>query len=110
MNEQGIDLVAVTFNVAPALEERFIDWLLVREEVAGFTSYTVHGHGSDHDHLTVAEQVSGRRRRTEFRVELARAALDPLLAALSTDFAGVDLYYVVLPVLRSRHLSVPSRH
>ena len=110
MSEQGVEFVAVTFNVAPALEERFIDWLLVREEVAGFTSCTVYGHGSDHDHLTVAEQVSGRRRRTEFRVELSRAALDPLVAALTKDFAGVDVYYVVVPVLRSGHLSVPSRH
>lgn len=95
---------AVTLNVAPAAEERVVDWLLGREETAGFTSYTAFGHGADHDDLSIAEQVTGRQRRAEIRLELAQPLIDPFLAALIAAFDGTDLYYFVTPVLRSGHL------
>jgi len=104
MSEQPINTLTVTLNVVPALEERVVDWLLARDDAIGFTSYAVHGHGADPGRLTVAEQVSGRQRRMEFRVELSAAALDGFLAELGTEFAGVDLYYFVSPVLRAGHL------
>lgn len=96
--------VTMTINVLPTFEERVVDWLLDHEAIAGFTSHAAHGHGSSHDGLSVAEQVSGRQRRTEFRVELPAAALDGLLASLAQNFADTDLYYYVTPVLRSGHL------
>lgn len=94
---------AITLNVAPALEERIVDYLLARDGVVGFTSYAAYGHGSRHDDLSVAEQVSGRQRRVEFRVELPRTELDGFVAALRESFAGTDLYYLVTPVERSGH-------
>jgi hypothetical protein len=96
--------VMVTVNVPPAIEERFVDWLLSSDAIAGFTSYEAYGHGANHDHLSVAEQVSGRQRRVEFRIQLAAEALDAVLAALTAGFRGVDLYFLVTPVLRSGHL------
>jgi Protein of unknown function (DUF3240) len=98
--------VMVTVNVPPALEERFVDWLLSSDVVAGFTSYVAYGHGASHDHLSVAEQVSGRQRRIEFRIQLAAETLDGFIAVLAAGFRGVDLYFVVTPVLRSGHLGV----
>lgn len=96
--------VALTLNVAPAFEERIVDWLLDRDAASGFTSYAAHGHGARHDELSLAEQVSGRQRRVEFRVELPAGELDGVVAELAARFAGTDLYYYVTPVLRSGHL------
>lgn len=97
--------VVVTLNVAPALEERVVDWLLELEQ--GFSSASIHGHGARDSELSVAEQVSGRQKRVEFRTEMAAATVDGFLAALATRFAGTDLYFFVTPVLRSGHLHKP---
>jgi hypothetical protein len=96
--------VAIALNVAPAFEERVVDWLLARDAASGFTSYAAFGHGARQDELSLAEQVQGRQRRIEFRVELPNGALDAFVAALTASFAGTDLYYYVTPVLRSGHL------
>lgn len=110
MSEPYGQTAAITLNVAPAFEERVVDWLLARDGTPGFTSYAAHGHGARHDELSVAEQVSGRQRRVEFRVELPRRELDAFVAALVEDFAGIDLYYFVTPVEQSGHLrSLPTR-
>lgn len=96
--------VAVTINVPPAFEERVVDWLLARDVASGFTTYAAHGHGARHDELSTAEQVSGRQKRVEFRVEIPAAILEELLQALTTRFTGVDLYYFVTDVRTSGHL------
>jgi hypothetical protein len=95
--------VIVTLNIVPALEERVVDWLLARNG-GGFTSRAAYGHSSHHDLLSVAEQVSGRQRRLEFEVELRAGALEDFIAELSDAFVNADLYYTVVPVLRSGHL------
>ena len=104
MIEYGAGQVAVTINIAPTAEERVIDWLLGREETTGFTSYAAYGHGASHHDLSIAEQVTGRQRRVEIRIELAQSALEPVLAAVVAEFEGTDLYYYVTPILRSGHL------
>jgi hypothetical protein len=96
--------VMVTVNVPPAIEERVIDWLLSSDAVARFTSYEAYGHGASHEHLSGAEQVAGRQRRVELRIQLAAEALDGVIDALTAGFRGVDLYFFVTPVLRSAHL------
>lgn len=101
--------VALTLNALPALEERLVDWLLARDDVAGFTSYPVHGHAARHDELTVAEQVAGKQRRHEIRVELRAAELDDFIAALARDHGEADLYWFVVPVVRSGHLGNNQR-
>lgn len=104
MTAEQEDRVAVTLSVLPALEERVVDWLIDRDVATGFASYGASAHSADHSALSAAEQVSGRQRRLEFRVELSRAALDDFLAALAGRFGGADLYYYVVPVLRSGHM------
>jgi hypothetical protein len=96
--------IALTLNVAPALEEHLFDWLLARDDATGFTSYAAHGHGARDDRLSVAEQVSGRQRRLEIRVELRASELDGLLAALARDHGGADLHWFVVPIVRSGRL------
>jgi hypothetical protein len=94
-------LVAVTLSLAPALEERVIDWLLARGDVATFTSVVVHAYGGDSRGLSVAEQVSGRQRRVELTVELPAGAVDRWLEDVATAFVGTDLRYRVTPILLS---------
>ena len=74
------------------------------EDVTGFTSVTAYGHGANDGELSVAEQVTGRQKRAEVRLEMAVDAVDTLLAALAAAFDGTELYYFVTPVLRSGHL------
>ena len=62
--------VVVTLDLSSALEERVIDWLLARPDVATFTSAIVHAYGADSRGLSTAEQVSGRQRRAELTIEL----------------------------------------
>ncbi|HEY9182956.1 MAG TPA: DUF3240 family protein [Gammaproteobacteria bacterium] len=97
-------LVAVTLDLAPALEERVVDWLLSREDVETFTSRGIQGHGSARHELSIAEQVSGRQRRVELRIELAAAVVDGWLAALAETFGGGDVRYSVVPIIRSGRL------
>jgi hypothetical protein len=104
MSEHAKTTFAMTLNVAPSAEERVVDWLLGREETKGFTSYAAFGHGASHDDLSIAEQVTGRQRRIEFRLELPQPLVEPFLAALIAAFDGTDLYYFLNPVLRSGHL------
>jgi len=72
----------ITLNVPPAFEDRIVDWLLARDSRSGFTADAAYGHGSRHDNLSIAEQVSGRQRRTEFRVTLAAPLLDAFVGDL----------------------------
>jgi hypothetical protein len=104
MNDTHEQRVAITLNVAPAFEERVVDWLLARDAASGFTTYAAFGHGARQDELSLSEQVQGRQRRIEFRIELPSSALDVFVAALLASFGGTDLYYYVTPVLRSAHL------
>jgi hypothetical protein len=104
MNERSPRTVLVALNVPPALEERLIDWLLARDADAGFTLYTARGHGAHSGRLSIAEQVRGYQHRSEARMELPEAQLDDVVAELGSVFGGADVFYYVIPVLRSGHL------
>lgn len=81
----------LVLNIAPALAEDLIDYLLGIDGVEGFTSYHVHGHG-DHNSLSVTEQVSGRRKREQFELLLSPELVPSVLAGLA-DQVGRDIVY-----------------
>ncbi|MDX1490787.1 MAG: DUF3240 family protein [Pseudohongiellaceae bacterium] len=81
----------LVLNVAPALAEDLIDYLLRIDGVDGFTSYHVHGHG-EHGGLTVAEQVSGRRKREQFEILIAEPLIPTVIAGLAEN-VGRDIVY-----------------
>jgi hypothetical protein len=95
----------LTLNVSPALEDAIVDWLLGQGLEQGFSTCHVDGHGSDHERLSIAEQVRGRQHRVEFRLVLEPESAQRMLAVLQTDFAGADVFYFLMPVLNSGHLS-----
>ncbi|MBL4571768.1 MAG: DUF3240 family protein [Gammaproteobacteria bacterium] len=81
----------LVLNTAPELEEDLIDYLLGFEQIEGFTSYQVHGHG-EHHNLNVAEQVTGRRRRSQYEIFLPNSAIPMVLEGLSSA-VGKDIVY-----------------
>lgn len=90
--------------VAPDIEDVIVDWLLERDEVSGFTSFPINGHGASPHAMTLAEQVAGRRRQILFQTHLPRSEADGLLADLKRDFAGSGMHYWLLPLAAAGHL------
>ena len=80
------------------LEERVVDWLLGREDVASFSTAAVELHGADPVRLRGAERVSGRQRRTEFRVRIAASQLDSMTAALTEELKSADASWLAVPI------------
>jgi hypothetical protein len=104
MNAFSSEQVLVVITSPPSLESQLVDWLLSQEGGIGFSSTAVNGHSARHDHLSIAEQVSGRQRRLQFQVQLAGHRLDRFLNTLKAEFGGADLHYWVVPVIAGGHL------
>jgi len=93
----------LVLNINPELEEELIDYLLELDSVSGFTSYHVNGHGH-HASLSIAEQVTGRRKRTQLELLVEVAAVESILAGLASE-VGRDIVYWQQPVNGQGRLS-----
>jgi hypothetical protein len=100
MTDTNNDSVLALVTVPPTLEELLIDLLLEKEATSAFTSVAAHGHGTDHDQLSLAEQVSGRRKQVQFQVEVPLAAAPALLSSLQEAIPGGDFHCCFLKMLR----------
>lgn len=85
------NLTMLVLNTAPELEEELIDYLLQFEQIAGFTSFIVHGHG-EHGNLSLAEQVAGRRKRSQYEIFVESAVIPKILEGLASE-VGTDIVY-----------------
>jgi hypothetical protein len=99
MSDVLLHLIVPT-SVADALAE----WLLEREDVPGFSSLPISGHGSSEHSMTLAEQVAGRTRRAMFLLEMPQPVAEQVLSALRCDFAGTGLHWWMSPVLAAGRL------
>ena len=81
----------LTLTIAPNLEDALSDYLLSLEEVGGFTSYPVRGHGENRQ-LSIAEQVTGRQKRVQFELILNAEQISTVLEGLR-DNVGSDIFY-----------------
>ena len=90
--------------VSPSVEYAVADWLLEREEVSGFSSLPVSGHGSSEKSMSLAEQVAGRRRQVLFMVHLEADAAALLLDALCAAFRGSGMHYWLVPATAAGHI------
>ncbi len=93
----------LTINVPPLLEEAMVDCLLSIES-DGFSSLTVNAHASDHRHLSLAEQVSGRQKQIRFQMYVSEQQMTELIGLLKQNFSGGNIHYWVLPVLQSGYI------
>ncbi len=103
MSEQAQSLLSLV--VAPEIEDTIVDWLMQRQEVGGFSSYPVNGHGSSIHAMTSLEQVAGRQRKILFKIGLPEASVKTLLESLWEDFRGADLHYWQVPLLAHGNLA-----
>jgi hypothetical protein len=90
--------------VPPMAEDALVEWLLERDDVPGFTSSAVAGHGSSEQSMTIAEQVSGRSRRVMFMLLLPQETARALLSGLGADFPGSGIHYWLVPALEHGRL------
>lgn len=90
--------------VTPEVEDAVTDWLLEREEVSGFSSYPISGHGSSARAMTLAEQVAGKRRQILFQLHLETTRAQRLLTSIKQDFNGSGMHYWLLPLLEAGHV------
>ena len=93
-------MMLFTIIAPPIMEEELIDWLLTQPHISGFTSQAANGHGSGHQ-MSLAEQVTGRRRQLTFWIELEKKMADSVLADLKQHFSGSGLHYWLLPLSES---------
>jgi len=91
----------VTINVPPLLEEAVVDCLLAIEAADGFSSLVVSAHGSEHETLSLAEQVAGRKKQIRFQMYVPELQVEVLIDRLRQDFSGGGIHYWVMPVLES---------
>ena len=101
---RSAETLLLTLVVPPGLADAIADWLLEREDVPGFTSERVSGHGSSELSMTLAEQVAGRSRRVMFSTYLPAVAAQAVLAGLREEFRGTGLNYWLVPVVAAGHL------
>jgi hypothetical protein len=90
--------------VSPQVEDALAEWLLERQDVPGFSSVPVAGHGSSERSMTLAEQVAGRSRRVMFFTHLPADTAESVLSDLRSAFRGSGLHYWVVPVSSFGHL------
>lgn len=95
--------VMLVLLAAAGLEQELADFLL-ENHAGGFTSSAARGHGSHAQYTNLAEMVTGRQHRIEFRMHLAEAEAVTLLDALGKSLPGADIHYYCLPVLVSGRL------
>jgi len=90
-------------NIPPNLEEEVVDLLLVADNIPGFQSFPIRGHGQV-GAMTIAEQVEGRRNRVQFEVVLDTSQLETLLQSLKEALPVPDIIYWVSPISASGRL------
>ncbi len=84
----------------PGVEEALVDFLLAQEHFSGFSAQKVDGSPA-HGRLTLAEQVTGRKRQVMFQVHAPREEVHDLVERLREDFRGAGLHYWVMPVIEA---------
>ncbi len=93
----------VTINVPPLLEEAVVDCLLAFNS-DGFSSLTVNAHTTEHEHMSLAEQVAGRQQQVRFQMYISEKSLDDLIKQLKCHFSGSGIHYWVSPVIESAYI------
>lgn len=99
------ELCLLNLVVTPEAEDAITDWLLEREEVSGFSSMPIAGHGSSEHAMSLAEQVAGHRRQVLFQIHLALADARRLVTSLGEEFHGSGMHFWLTPVLDSGHVA-----
>lgn len=86
------------------VEDAVVNWLLEQEEISGFTSLQVSGHGASTHSMNLSEQVVRRHRQVMFQTYLPDADAVTLVKGLEEIFSGSGMHYCLTPLITSGHL------
>lgn len=92
----------LVLNIPPELEDQLVDYLLSIPGLGGFTSYPARGHG-EHRQMSIAEQVTGRRKRVQFELILSSDQREVVLDGLRQQ-VGSDIYFWSHAIDASGHI------
>jgi len=99
-SEQGLLIL-----MAPvSLEETLVDLLLQKDQISGFTTTNVNGHGRQHAELSLVEQVAGRQKRVQFMMHASFAELQELVVELKQVFSDTGMHYILMPVAEAQSI------
>ena len=84
----------------PGVEEALVDFLLAQEHFSGFSAQKVDGSPA-HGRLTLAEQVTGRKRQVMFQVHAGCAEVSGLVDQVRETFRGAGLHYWIAPLIEA---------
>lgn len=98
-------LTMLSIIVPVAMEDSMIDWLLEQQEIDGFNSIPMHGHGSHEDGMSLAEKVTGKSRKIMFQTHVSEETARKMLTQLKKDFARADIHYMIRPLIDAGNLS-----
>lgn len=95
--------------IAPvSLEEVLVDLLLQKNEISGFTSSNVSGHGRHHaessSQLSMLEQVAGRQKRVQLMMHASVCELQSLVTELKQTFSDAGMHYILMPVTEAQSI------
>ncbi len=93
-----IRLRKLTLSVPTLLEEEVVDRLLESDADIEFTVGTVYAHASGEESLSLAEQVTGRKRRVRFEIVGDADDVQALLDALRDRFKGSGIHFLLEPI------------
>lgn len=92
--------ICLTLICPPDLEERLLDWLLLRPDLEVFTSQAAFVHGLPHSAMNSSEKVMGRVAAPLIQAIFPAACQAQLIVDLREEFAGIRLRYWLMPVIQ----------
>ena len=88
-----------------ALEDVIIDWLLEQDDIDGFNSFPIYGHGSSKEaHMSMSERVTGKSARVMFQSHVELDVAKNILKRLKKQFASGDIHYMIRPLIDAGNL------
>ncbi len=93
------DLLYISLDAPPALEEILADWLMEFDPNQRFSSYTVNDHNGDHTKFSLKEQVTGRQKQVRFELYLEKDRYRQFLDKFKANFKGSGIQFRVMSAL-----------
>lgn len=97
-------LCMLSIIVPTAIESVIIDWLLEQEDIDGFNSIALHGHGSNENSMSVSERVTGKSAKVMFQTHVSETEARNILHRLKKKFARTDIHYMIRPLIDAGNL------
>lgn len=92
-------ITMLSIIIPEALEDNMIDWLLEQNDIHGFNSIPIFGHGSSENDMTMSEKVAGKSKRIMYQTHVTEEIAKKSLNQLKRDFARSDIHYMIRPLI-----------